>query len=678
MAPRAVLMKTGLRTLNTARPINTAHPKTTVYSARPMPKAVNTVKLNSAVVNAVRANQFNGNPRLELQEKGVINSGGSRHMTGNMSYLSEYEEINGGYVAFGGDPKGGKINGKGKISTVNVLLSPNFKLLDESQVLLRVTKKNNMYSVDLKNVAPSGGLTCLFANATLDESDLCHRRLGHINFKTMNKPIRGNLSSIPIPEEGLLSFLIRLLVSRALRKMWAQFYLCIRSCLLSLKRSTKGLQARFKVCELIDPTALSRLEWPTTACDESAETSTSMNRPESRRVPPVTHVAPRGDEAGRRGSKAFVKLRGKVFRREHLPPLEGSGIYVRIAEIELFEIESVIEIGRVVSVGDRITRVYGLNKIQASDTAIKEGDLVKRIGSIVDVPARKAMLRRMVDALGVPIDGRGALSDHERRRVKVKAPGIIERKFVHEPMQTRLKAVGSLVPIGRGQRELIIEDRQTGKIAIAIDTILNQKQMNSRSTSESEISHRFGSCSSVIYCLIFWLCHGEYFCDNEMHALIIYDDLRKQAVAYRQMSLLLRRPRGREAFPWNVFYLHSRLLERAAKGSDQTVVETELFYRGIRPAINIGLSASRVGSAAQLKTMKQVCGIDVEVAFCDHIHAFSAPPSPVESQFLESLPSPPVPPEMPIPEPLLADQGFEKRGNSEDSENGRVYEDYRS
>nr|GEU61374.1 ribonuclease H-like domain-containing protein [Tanacetum cinerariifolium] len=206
MAPRAVLMKTGLRTLNTARPVNTAHPKITVYSARPMPKVVNTVKLNSAVVNAVRANQFNavkasacwGNPRLELQEKGVINSGCSRHMTGNMSYLSEYEEINGGYVAFGGDPKGGKINGKGKISTVNVLLSSDFKLLDESQVLLRVTRKNNMYSVDLKNVAPSGGLTCLFANATLDESDLCHGRLGHINFKTMNKSIRGNLVRDPL------------------------------------------------------------------------------------------------------------------------------------------------------------------------------------------------------------------------------------------------------------------------------------------------------------------------------------------------------------------------------------------------------------------------------------------------------------------------------------------------
>ncbi|WOG81057.1 hypothetical protein DCAR_0100202 [Daucus carota subsp. sativus] len=363
------------------------------------------------------------------------------------------------------------------------------------------------------------------------------------------------------------------------------------------------------------------------------------------------------------------------------------------------------EIGRVVSVGDGIARVYGLNEIQAgemvefasgvkgialnlenenvgivvfgSDTAIKEGDLVKRTGSIVDVPAGKAMLGRVVDALGVPIDGRGALSDHERRRVEVKAPGIIERKSVHEPMQTGLKAVDSLVPIGRGQRELIIGDRQTGKTAIAIDTILNQKQMNSRSTSESETLYcvyvAIGQKRSTVAQLVQILSEanaleysilvaatasdpaplqflapysgcamGEYFRDNGMHALIIYDDLSKQAVAYRQMSLLLRRPPGREAFPGDVFYLHSRLLERAAKRSDQTgagsltalpvietqagdvsayiptnvipitdgqiCLETELFYRGIRPAINVGLSVSRVGSAAQLKAMKQVCG----------------------------------------------------------------------
>ncbi|KAJ0799205.1 putative H(+)-transporting two-sector ATPase (mitochondrion) [Helianthus annuus] len=331
------------------------------------------------------------------------------------------------------------------------------------------------------------------------------------------------------------------------------------------------------------------------------------------------------------------------------------------------------EIGRVVSVGDGIARVYGLNEIQAgemvefasgvkgialnlenenvgivvfgSDTAIKEGDLVKRTGSIVDVPAGKAMLGRVVDALGVPIDGRGALSDHERRR----------------PMQTGLKAVDSLVPIGRGQRELIIGDRQTGKTAIAIDTILNQKQMNSRSTSESETLYcvyvAIGQKRSTVAQLVQILSEanameysilvaatasdpaplqflapysgcamGEYFRDNGMHALIIYDDLSKQAVAYRQMSLLLRRPPG----------------QRAAKRSDQTGAgsltalpvietqagdvsayiptnvipitdgqicsETELFYRGIRPAINVGLSVSRVGSAAQLKTMKQVCG----------------------------------------------------------------------
>nr|YP_010932249.1 ATPase subunit 1 [Hedyosmum orientale]WKT05480.1 ATPase subunit 1 [Hedyosmum orientale] len=364
------------------------------------------------------------------------------------------------------------------------------------------------------------------------------------------------------------------------------------------------------------------------------------------------------------------------------------------------------EIGRVVSVGDGIARVYGLNEIQAgemvefasgvkgialnlenenvgivvfgSDTAIKEGDLVKRTGSIVDVPAGKAMLGRVVDALGVPIDGRGALSDHERRRVEVKAPGIIERKSVHEPMQTGLKAVDSLVPIGRGQRELIIGDRQTGKTAIAIDTILNQKQMNSRGTSESEkyiycVYVAIGQKRSTVAQLVQILSEanaleysilvaatasdpaplqflapysgcamGEYFRDNGMHALIIYDDLSKQAVAYRQMSLLLRRPPGREAFPGDVFYLHSRLLERAAKRSDQTGAgsstalpvietqagdvsayiptnvipitdgqicsETELFYRGIRPAINVGLSVSRVGSAAQLRAMKQVRG----------------------------------------------------------------------
>ncbi|KAK1258624.1 hypothetical protein QJS04_geneDACA024308 [Acorus gramineus] len=378
------------------------------------------------------------------------------------------------------------------------------------------------------------------------------------------------------------------------------------------------------------------------------------------------------------------------------------------------------EIGRVISVGDGIARVDGLNEIQAgemvefsngvqgialnlenenvgivifgSDTAIKEGDLVKRTGSIVDVPVGKAMLGRVVDALGVPIDGKGALSDYERKRVEVKAPGIIERKSVHEPMQTGLKAVDSLVPIGRGQRELIIGDRQTGKTAIAIDTILNQKQLNSRGNEQEKLYCVYvaiGQKRSTVAQLVQILsanqaleysilvaatasdpaplqflapysgcAMGEYFRDNGMHALIIYDDLSKQAVAYRQMSLLLRRPPGREAFPGDVFYLHSRLLERASKRSDQTgagsltalpvietqagdvsayiptnvisitdgqiCLETELFYRGIRPAINVGLSVSRVGSAAQLKAMKQVCGsLKLELAQYREVAAFA-------------------------------------------------------
>ncbi|KAF7067627.1 hypothetical protein CFC21_073490 [Triticum aestivum] len=375
------------------------------------------------------------------------------------------------------------------------------------------------------------------------------------------------------------------------------------------------------------------------------------------------------------------------------------------------------EIGRVVSVGDGIARVYALNEIQAgemvefasgvkgialnlenenvgivvfgSDTAIKEGDLVNCTGSIVDVPAGKAMLGRVVDALGVPIDGKGALSDHKRRRVEVKAPGIIERKSVHEPMQTGLKAVDSLVPIGRGQRELIIEDRQTGKTAIAINTILNQKQMKNESetlycvyvaigqkrSTKAQLVQILSEANALEYSILVaatasdpaplqflapysGCAMGEYFRDNGMHALIIYDDLSKQAVAYRQMSLFLRRPPGREAFLGDVFYLHSRLLERAAKRSDQTgagsstalpvietqagdvsayiptnvisitdgqiCLETELFYRGIRPAINVGLSVSRVGSAAQLKAMKQVCGSSkLELAQYREVAAFA-------------------------------------------------------
>nr|YP_008816052.1 ATP synthase F1 subunit alpha [Entransia fimbriata]AGZ90280.1 ATP synthase F1 subunit alpha [Entransia fimbriata] len=378
------------------------------------------------------------------------------------------------------------------------------------------------------------------------------------------------------------------------------------------------------------------------------------------------------------------------------------------------------EIGRVVSVGDGIARVFGLKKIQAgemvefssgvkgmalnlenenvgivvfgSDTGIKEGDFVKRTGSIVDVPVGKAILGRVVNALGTPIDGKGPLGTGERRRVEVKAPGIIARKSVHEPMQTGLKAVDSLVPIGRGQRELIIGDRQTGKTAIAIDTILNQKSLNSGADESTKLYCVYvaiGQKRSTVAQLVKILeeagaleysiivaatasdpaplqfiapyagcAMGEFFRDNGMHSLIIYDDLSKQSVAYRQMSLLLRRPPGREAYPGDVFYLHSRLLERAAKMSDATgagsmtalpvietqagdvsayiptnvisitdgqiFLETELFYKGIRPAINVGLSVSRVGTAAQLKAMKQVSGtMKLELAQYREVAAFA-------------------------------------------------------
>nr|YP_008802577.1 ATP synthase F1 subunit alpha [Monomastix sp. OKE-1]AGZ90230.1 ATP synthase F1 subunit alpha [Monomastix sp. OKE-1] len=378
------------------------------------------------------------------------------------------------------------------------------------------------------------------------------------------------------------------------------------------------------------------------------------------------------------------------------------------------------EIGRVLSVGDGIARVYGLKKIQSgemvefanglkgmalnlendnvgvvcfgNDSGIKEGDIVKRTRAIVDVPVGRGMLGRVVDALGAPIDGKGALKDVTRRRVEVKAPGIIARKSVHEPMQTGIKAVDSLVPIGRGQRELIIGDRQTGKTAIAIDAILNQKGINSGSDESKKLYCVYvaiGQKRSTVAQLVKTLMNAdalnytiivaatasdpaplqflapysgcamaEFFRDNGMHALIIYDDLSKQSVAYRQMSLLLRRPPGREAFPGDVFYLHSRLLERAAKMSDkakagsmtalpvietqagdvsayiptnvisitdgQIFLETELFYKGIRPAINVGLSVSRVGSAAQMKAMKQVCGsLKLELAQYREVAAFA-------------------------------------------------------
>jgi proton translocating ATP synthase F1 alpha subunit len=327
-----------------------------------------------------------------------------------------------------------------------------------------------------------------------------------------------------------------------------------------------------------------------------------------------------------------------------------------------------------------------------SDNTINEGDIVKRTGTIVDVPVGKGVLGRVVDALGNPIDGKGPLKDVTRRRAEVKAPGIIARESVHEPMQTGLKAVDSLVPIGRGQRELIIGDRQTGKTAIALDAIINQKQVNAggdeskklycvyvaigqKRSTVAQIVKILSEAGALEYSIIVaatasdpaplqflapysGCAMGEFFRDNGMHALIIYDDLSKQSVAYRQMSLLLRRPPGREAFPGDVFYLHSRLLERAAKMSKQVgggsltalpvietqagdvsayiptnvisitdgqiFLETELFYKGIRPAINVGLSVSRVGSAAQVKAMKQVAGtLKLELAQYREVAAFA-------------------------------------------------------
>ncbi len=380
----------------------------------------------------------------------------------------------------------------------------------------------------------------------------------------------------------------------------------------------------------------------------------------------------------------------------------------------------VAEIGQVLSVGDGIARVYGLDNVQAgemvefpngirgmalnlevdnvgivvfgSDRDIKEGDTVKRTGAIVEVPVGKELLGRVVDALGNPIDGKGPIRSQERRRVDVKAPGIIPRRSVHEPMATGLKAVDALIPIGRGQRELIIGDRQTGKTAIILDTILNQKPIHQSGSEKEKLYCVYVACGqkrstvaqfvkiledngaldySIIvaatasdpapmqYLAPFAGCTmGEFFRDNGMHALIAYDDLSKQAVSYRQMSLLLRRPPGREAYPGDVFYLHSRLLERAAKLNEsngagsltalpvietqandvsayiptnvisitdgQIFLETDLFYQGIRPAVNVGLSVSRVGSAAQIKAMKQVAGrIKGELAQYREMAAFA-------------------------------------------------------
>jgi len=380
----------------------------------------------------------------------------------------------------------------------------------------------------------------------------------------------------------------------------------------------------------------------------------------------------------------------------------------------------VAEVGQVLSVGDGVARIYGLDNVRAGemvefangvkgmalnlesdnvgvvifgdDRAIKEGDIVKRTGAIVEAPVGKGLLGRVVDALGNPIDGKGPLKDVKTTRVEVKAPGIIPRKSVSEPMQTGLKAIDSLVPIGRGQRELIIGDRQTGKTAVAIDTFINQKTVNlgndeskklyciyvaigQKRSTVAQIVKTLEDAGALQYSIIvaatasepaplqflapYTACAmGEFFRDNGMHALIVYDDLSKQAVAYRQMSLLLRRPPGREAYPGDVFYLHSRLLERAAKMNDkqgggsltalpvietqagdvsayiptnvisitdgQIFLETGLFYKGVRPAINVGLSVSRVGSAAQIKAMKQVAGsIKLELAQFREMEAFS-------------------------------------------------------
>ena len=378
------------------------------------------------------------------------------------------------------------------------------------------------------------------------------------------------------------------------------------------------------------------------------------------------------------------------------------------------------EVGQVIAVGDGIAIVYGLDEVQSGelveftngmkgmalnleadsvgvvifgdDSTVKEGDIVKRTGTIVDVPVGKGLLGRVVDGLGNPIDGKGPLKNVKRTRLEVKAPGIIDRKSVHEPVQTGIKAIDTLIPIGRGQRELIIGDRQTGKTTIAIDTIINQKEINAgddeskklycvyvaigqKRSTVAQIVKKLEETGALEYSIVVaatasepaplqflapytGCAMGEYFRDNAMHAVAVYDDLSKHAVAYRQMSLLLRRPPGREAYPGDVFYLHSRLLERAAKMSDdrgagsltalpiietqagdvsayiptnvisitdgQIFLETDLFYKGVRPAVNVGLSVSRVGSAAQIKAMKQVAGsIKLELAQFREMEAFA-------------------------------------------------------
>lgn len=427
-----------------------------------------------------------------------------------------------------------------------------------------------------------------------------------------------------------------------------------------------------------------------------------------------------------RGAPASKPFLARGFHLTHSVKYAAGAVSAEVTKILEQRIEgqgmqaNLEETGRVLSIGDGIARVYGLKNIQAeemvefssgikgmalnlepdnvgivvfgNDKLIREGDIVKRTGAIVDVPVGMELLGRVVDALGNPIDGKGPINASGRARVGTKAPGIIPRISVREPMLTGIKAVDSLVPIGRGQRELIIGDRQTGKTAIAIDTIINQKRFNDaadekaklyciycaigqKRSTVAQIVKRLTDTDSMKYSIV--VCAtasdaaplqylapysgcamGEYFRDNAKHALIIYDDLSKQAVAYRQMSLLLRRPPGREAYPGDVFYLHSRLLERAAKMNDnygggsltalpvietqagdvsayiptnvisitdgQIFLEAELFYKGIRPAINVGLSVSRVGSAAQTKSMKQVAGtMKLELAQYREVAAFA-------------------------------------------------------
>ena len=382
-------------------------------------------------------------------------------------------------------------------------------------------------------------------------------------------------------------------------------------------------------------------------------------------------------------------------------------------QIKGFEKEiDIQEVGTVISVGDGIARIYGLEKAMAgellefpgnlygmvlnleadnvgaailgSDHTLKEGDTVKRTGRIVEVPVGKGLLGRVVNALGQPIDDKGPIESTENRRVEIKAPGIVARKSVKEPLQTGIKAIDGMVPIGKGQRELIIGDRQTGKTAVALDTIINQKGQNvfciyvaigQKQSTVAQIVEKLKAFGAMEYTIVVaatasspaplqflapysGCAMGEYFRDNGMHALIIYDDLSKHAVAYRQLSLLLRRPPGREAYPGDVFFLHSRLLERAAKLSDalgggsltalpiietqagdvsayiptnvisitdgQIFLETDLFYSGVRPAINVGLSVSRVGGSAQIKAMKSVAGtLKLELAQYRELAAFA-------------------------------------------------------